>query len=77
MEKKIKICAITTISATMDSFMVDSMRVLAKNGYDVTLVCNMDEDFIARNSDFAKCIHVPMKRGVSFFDGDVMRLYRM
>ncbi|MBR2024069.1 MAG: glycosyltransferase family 4 protein [Clostridia bacterium] len=68
MEKKIKICAITTISATMDSFMVDSMRVLAKNGYDVTLVCNMDEDFIARNSDFAKCIHVPMKRGVSFFD---------
>ena len=54
-EKKIKICALTTISKTMDWFIVDSMRNLAKNGYDVTLICNMEDGFAAANSDYAKC----------------------
>lgn len=68
MEKKIKICAITTIQKTMDWFIVDSMRNLSKNGYDVTLMCDMDEDFIAQNSDYAKCIPLSMSRGVSVKD---------
>ncbi len=67
-EKKIKICALTTISKTMDWFIVDSMRNLAKNGYDVTLICNMEEGFAEKNSDYAKCIHLPMARGVSVKD---------
>ena len=50
MDKKIKLCALTTISKTMDWFVVDSMRNLEKNGYDITLVCNMDEEFIADKS---------------------------
>lgn len=66
MQKKIKICALTTISKTMDWFVVDSMRNLAKNGYDVTLVCDMDDGFIERNSDFAKCVPVKMSRGIDF-----------
>lgn len=60
-----KICAITTISKTMDWFVVDTMRNLANNGYDVTLVCNMEDGFSERNSDYAKCINIPMSRGVS------------
>ena len=64
-EKKIKICALTTISKTMDWFIVDSMRNLSKNGYDITLISNMEEEFINKNSDFAKCINLPMTRGVS------------
>ncbi len=66
MQKKIKICALTTISKTMDWFVVDSMRNLANNGYDVTLVCDMDEDFVDRNSDFANCVPVKMARGIDF-----------
>ncbi len=66
MQKKIKICALTTISKTMDWFVVDSMRNLANNGYDVTLVCDMDEDFVERNSDFANCVPVKMSRGIDF-----------
>lgn len=62
---KIKICALSTISKTMDWFIVDNMRNLAKNGYDVTLVCNMDEGFEKRNSDYAKCIDLKMSRGVN------------
>lgn len=68
MEKNIKICAITTIQKTMDWFIVDSMRNLSKNGYDVTLMCDMDEEFIAQNSDYAKCIPLSMSRGVSAKD---------
>lgn len=67
-EKKIKICALTTISKTMDWFIVDSMRNLAKNGYDVTLICNMEAGFAEANSDYAKCIHLPMSRGASIKD---------
>ncbi|WP_033148148.1 glycosyltransferase family 4 protein [Prevotella sp. P6B1] len=67
-EKKIKICALTTISKTMDWFVVDSMRNLSNNGYDVTLICNMEEGFAERNSDYAKCINIPMSRGASLHD---------
>jgi glycosyltransferase involved in cell wall biosynthesis len=49
----------------MDWFIVDSMRNLAKNGYEITLICNMDEAFIKRNSDYARCIPLPMSRGVN------------
>ena len=67
-ERKIKIGVLTTISKTMDWFIVDSMRNLAKNGYDVTLISNMEEGFAERNSDYAKCIHLPMSRGASIKD---------
>jgi len=67
-EKRIKIGVLTTISKTMDWFIVDSMRNLAKNGYDVTLISNMEEGFAERNSDYAKCIHLPMSRGASVSD---------
>lgn len=68
MSKKIRICALTTISKTMDWFIVDSMRNLAKNGYEITLVCNMDDEFIQKNSDYAKCVPLNMSRGASLSD---------
>ncbi len=66
--EKVKICALTTISKTMDWFVVDNMRNLSENGYDVTLICDMDDGFVQRNSDFAKCINVKMQRGISVKD---------
>lgn len=68
MDKKIKLCALTTISKTMDWFIVDSMRNLDKNGYDITLVCNMDEEFIEKNKDYARCVPLAMSRGASVTD---------
>ena len=68
MDKKHKICALTTISKTMDWFIVDSMRNLAENGYEITLVCNMDDEFIQKNSDYAKCVPLNMSRGASLSD---------
>lgn len=63
----IKICALTTISKTMDWFIVDNMRNLSAHGYDVTLICNMDDGFAARNSDYARCINLNMSRGADLF----------
>ena len=63
--EKIKIGVITTISKTMDWLLVPTMRHFANNGYDVTLISDMEEGFIERNSDFAKCIDFKMKRGIS------------
>ena len=67
-DKKIKIGVLTTISKTMDWFLVESMRNLAKNGYEVTLISNMEEGFAEKCSDFAKCIDFKMKRGISLTD---------
>lgn len=64
-ERKIKIGVLSTISKTMDWFIVPSMRNLEKHGYEITLICNMEDDFAERNNDYAKCIHLPMSRGAS------------
>jgi len=67
-EKKIKIGVLSTISKTMDWFIVPSMRNLEKHGYEITLICNMEDGFAERNADYARCIHLPMGRGVSIKD---------
>ena len=59
-----KICVVTTISKTMDWFVVESMRNLSNKGYDITLICDMDEDFILRNKDYATLVDIKMSRGI-------------
>ena len=68
MKRKYKICALTTISKTMDWFVVDSMRNLSQNGYKITLISDMDEGFIERNKDYATCVNLKMNRGVCVRD---------
>ena len=63
-----KICAITTVSGTMVSFVIPAMRILKDHGYDITLICNMEGDFYAKYSEEFHCINIPMKRGVSIVD---------
>lgn len=76
---KYSICAITTISKTMDWFVVDSMRNLYKNNFSVTLICNMDNEFISRNKDYAECINIPMSRGLNPINAisSIIKLYRV
>ena len=63
-----KICAISTVEVTMNSFIIPAMRVMKEHGYDVTLVCNMSEEFYKKNSAEFHCINIPMKRGSSLTD---------
>ncbi len=61
---KAKLCAITTVSVTMKTFVVPMMDHLQKNGYDVTLLCSMDQVFIRQYQNLFKCVSVQMKRGI-------------
>lgn len=63
-----KVCAISTVEITMNSFIIPAMRVMKEHGYDVTLVCNMSEEFYKKNSEEFRCINIPMKRGTSLTD---------
>lgn len=63
-EEKKKVYAITTISKTMDCFVLDSMKNLHEHGLEIGLICNMDDGFVKKNQDFAKCYPVKMERGI-------------
>lgn len=76
-----KLCAITTIDATMSAFVIDVMREFVKQGNEVTLICSMSESFLNKYSKEFNCINIPMKRGVSIGDAvkivpQLMRLFK-
>ncbi len=60
-----KICICTTISLTLKSFVVPTAIYLhEKCGYDVTLICNNDEEFKKSLPEYIHYIPVKMSRGV-------------
>ena len=63
-----KLCAITTIEDTLESFVIPAMRVFKERGYDVTLICTMSERFLEQYGKEFHCISVEMKRGMSLKD---------
>lgn len=63
-----KICAISTVEITMINFIIPSMRIMKEQGYDITLICNMSNDFYEKYSKEFHCINIKMKRGVSLTD---------
>lgn len=65
MREKGKICAVTTISMTMEIFMIEALKELKTGGYDISLVSNMKPDFYDKNSQLFNCINVPMARGLN------------
>lgn len=66
---KIKICAITTVPETMKAFVIESMIYLHQKGYDVTLLCDMDEEFIQSQQDYFRLISIPMERKADLLGG--------
>ena len=63
-----KICAISTIEVTLESFVIPAMRIFKERGFDVTLISNMSDKFLEKYSQEFHCINIPMKRGVSIKD---------
>lgn len=61
-----KICFVTTISATLKLFVVDTAIYLHEKGdYEITFICDLDDDFVTTIPDYINYIPVPMKRGIS------------
>ena len=63
-----KICIVTTLSTTMDSFVIPAARYMRINGWEVTLATTMTEKFLNTYKDEFHCINVEMNRGVSIID---------
>lgn len=69
-----KICIITTVSITMKSFVVETAKHLHNEcGYDVTLICNTDEEFAKSLPEYIHYIPVKMARGISLSGFGAMR----
>lgn len=74
-----KICIITTISGTLESFVVETAKYMHNEcGYDVTLICNTDEKFAASLPDYIHYIPVPMSRGIKLSGfGSVLKFFKV
>lgn len=61
-----KICFVTTISATLSSFVVETAKCIHTNtDWDITFICNYDEKFEKSLPEYIHYIPVPMERGIS------------
>ncbi len=74
-----KICFITTISLTLKSFVVETAKYLHnKCGYDVTLICDNDEEFAKSLPEYIHYIPVHMSRGIDFSGfSSVLKFYKV
>lgn len=77
--RPIRLCSVTTVPITLEKFVVPAMEYLAENGYDITLVCNMDNGFLQSYQDRFRCCHVRMARGFDPIGAirATWRLYRL
>lgn len=61
-----KICYVTTVHSTLESFVVPILRQLQnRTDWQITVICNENEDFAGRLPEGVRYIPVAMKRGVS------------
>ena len=67
-----KICCISTISGTLEDFVIPAMDEFIALGYEVTLISSMTDSFLTKYSHKYKCVHWGMSRGVSLYDIIVM-----
>ncbi len=61
-----RICFVTTVSCTLDAFVMELSEYLHSTGkYDITFICDDDESFRQRLPGYIHYIPVSMKRGIS------------
>ncbi|MCE9679179.1 glycosyltransferase family 4 protein [Shewanella sp. AS1] len=52
----------------MSAFVIEAARFHKKNGFNITLICNMSDDFYSHYRDEFNCINIGMNRGSSVLD---------
>ena len=74
-----KICFITTVSITLKSFVVETAKYLHNEcGYDVTLICDNDEEFASVLPEYIHYIPVHMSRGIDLSGfASVLKFYKV
>lgn len=63
MKQRKKYCMLTTVSATMEAFAMPTLKMLADNGYDITIISKMSEEFIGRIPEGFTYINIDIDRG--------------
>ena len=63
-----KLCFVSTVESTQESFIIPALYLFKEKGYDVTVICTMSDKFLEKYSKDFHCINVRMQRGVSFKD---------
>ncbi|MEG0873061.1 MAG: glycosyltransferase family 4 protein [Clostridia bacterium] len=62
-----RICFVTTISLTFKAFLLDVSKYLYENGnYEITMICDKDEELIKQLPEYIRYIPIKMKRGIDF-----------
>ena len=60
-----KICFVTTVPGTLRAFILETAKYLHENGeYDITFICDYDENFKNSLPEFVTYIPVRMSRGI-------------
>lgn len=74
-----RICIITTIADTMKAFVLESAKYLHNvGGYDVTLICDTNEEFASALPEYLHYIPVKIKRGISISAfSTIKKLYKI
>lgn len=59
-----RICVIAPIDRVMTLFINPQMKKLAENGFEITLICDMSDEFLLKHSGEFKCIPMKISRGI-------------
>lgn len=63
----IKICYVVTVPQTIRSFFIPQLKYLADNGFDVSVICSLDDTIKNELGESVKYIPVDIPRGISLF----------
>ncbi len=76
---KIKYAAVTTIENSIKSFMLPALEQMDRERYDISLICNMSDEFKQTYQDSYTCHAVDIKRGLHLGATlkSIRRLYRI
>ena len=59
-----KICYVVTVALAAKNFLEWSFEDMHKAGYDISLICDMDEEYMASLPEFVHTFPMKMERGV-------------
>lgn len=61
-----KICFITTVSGTLNAFVLNTAKYIHENtDWDITFICNYDKQFEEKLPDYIHYVPVKMERGIN------------
>jgi glycosyltransferase involved in cell wall biosynthesis len=65
MTGKTKMCVVTTVAATLHAFLLEQLLFLSDNGFDITIVCDHDDELLHNCPEKLKYEPVAMTRNAN------------